>query len=75
MGRIINVTSTSFTKQKMKPELLALGLAKTFIDSGQRDKFFEMKIRLFIKPYCPWCHKAMRRLDERLKIAPSSVTR
>ena len=23
-----------------------------------------MKIRLFIKPYCPWCHKAMRWLDE-----------
>ena len=24
-----------------------------------------MKIRLFIKPYCPWCHKAMQWLDER----------
>jgi len=24
-----------------------------------------MKIRLFIKPYCPWCQKAMRWLDER----------
>ncbi len=24
-----------------------------------------IKIRLFIKPYCPWCHKAMRWLDER----------
>lgn len=24
-----------------------------------------MSIRLFIKPYCPWCHKAMRWLDER----------
>ena len=24
-----------------------------------------MKIRLFIKPYCPWCHKAMLWLDER----------
>jgi glutaredoxin len=23
-----------------------------------------MKPRLFIKPYCPWCHKAMRWLDE-----------
>ena len=23
-----------------------------------------MKIRLFIKPYCPWCQKAMRWLDE-----------
>jgi glutaredoxin len=23
------------------------------------------KIRLFIKPYCGWCHKAMRWLDER----------
>ncbi len=22
-----------------------------------------MKIRLFIKPYCPWCHKAMAWLD------------
>ena len=24
-----------------------------------------MRIRLFIKPYCPWCHKAMHWLDER----------
>jgi glutaredoxin 3 len=24
-----------------------------------------MNIRLFIKPYCPWCQKAMRWLDER----------
>ncbi len=24
-----------------------------------------MKIRLFIKPYCPWCHKSMRWLDDR----------
>jgi arsenate reductase-like glutaredoxin family protein len=24
-----------------------------------------MKIRLFIKPYCSWCHKAMAWLDER----------
>jgi len=23
------------------------------------------KIRLFIKPYCGWCHKASRWLDER----------
>jgi len=23
------------------------------------------KIRLFIKPYCGWCHKAMRWLDDR----------
>ena len=23
-----------------------------------------MKIRLFIKPYCPWCHQAMQWLDE-----------
>ncbi|MGC3957966.1 MAG: glutaredoxin family protein [Verrucomicrobiota bacterium] len=22
-----------------------------------------MKIRLFIKPYCPWCHKAIDWLD------------
>jgi len=22
-----------------------------------------MKIRLFIKPYCPWCHKATAWLD------------
>lgn len=22
-----------------------------------------MKIRLFIKPYCPWCHKAIAWLD------------
>jgi len=24
-----------------------------------------VKIRLFIKPYCGWCHKALRWLDER----------
>ena len=24
----------------------------------------QVKIRLIIKPYCPWCHKAMRWLDE-----------
>ena len=24
-----------------------------------------MRIRLFIKPYCPWCHRAMRWLDDR----------
>jgi glutaredoxin len=24
-----------------------------------------MSVRLFIKPYCGWCHKAMRWLDER----------
>ena len=24
-----------------------------------------MLIRLFIKPYCSWCHKAQRWLDER----------
>jgi glutaredoxin 3 len=23
-----------------------------------------MKLRLFIKPYCGWCHKAMRWLDD-----------
>jgi glutaredoxin 3 len=23
-----------------------------------------MKIRLFIKPYCGWCHKAMHWLDD-----------
>ena len=23
------------------------------------------QIRLFIKPYCPWCHRAMRWLDDR----------
>lgn len=23
-----------------------------------------MKTRLFIKSYCPWCHRAMRWLDE-----------
>ena len=23
-----------------------------------------MKIRLFIKPYCGWCHKAMNWLDD-----------
>ena len=23
-----------------------------------------MPIRLFIKPYCPWCHKAQHWLDE-----------
>lgn len=24
-----------------------------------------MKVRLYIKPYCPWCDKARRWLDER----------
>jgi len=24
-----------------------------------------MKIRLFIKPFCPWCHKAQHWLDAR----------
>lgn len=24
-----------------------------------------MNIRLFVKPYCPWCHKARHWLDER----------
>ena len=24
-----------------------------------------MNIRLFVKPYCPWCHKAQHWLDER----------
>lgn len=24
-----------------------------------------MNIRLFIKPYCPWCHRAMGWLNER----------
>jgi glutaredoxin 3 len=24
-----------------------------------------MKVRLFIKPYCPWCHRAIAWLDER----------
>ena len=22
------------------------------------------RVRLFIKPYCPWCHRAVRWLDE-----------
>ena len=25
---------------------------------------YALKIRLFIKPYCGWCHKAIRWLDE-----------
>ena len=24
-----------------------------------------MKVRLFIKPYCPWCHKTVAWLNER----------
>jgi glutaredoxin 3 len=24
-----------------------------------------MRVRLFIKPFCPWCHQAMRWLDQR----------
>jgi glutaredoxin 3 len=31
--------------------------------SGAND-FLSMKIRLFIKPYCGWCDKAMRWLDD-----------
>jgi glutaredoxin 3 len=23
------------------------------------------RVRLFIKPYCPWCHRAMKWLNER----------
>ena len=23
-----------------------------------------MRVRLFIKPYCPWCHRATRWLDD-----------
>ena len=26
---------------------------------------FKLKIRLFIKPYCPWCHQAQHWLDAR----------
>jgi hypothetical protein len=33
-----------------------------------------MKIRLFIKPDYGWYHQEMRRVDERLKIGPASVT-
>ena len=29
-----------------------------------------MKIRLFIKPYCGWCHKASRWLDEHIHNLP-----
>ena len=25
----------------------------------------EMKVRLFVKPYCPWCHKAVAWLEAR----------
>jgi glutaredoxin len=33
-----------------------------------------MKIRLFIKPYCPWCHKAQHWLDERgIRYEPRDV--
>ena len=34
-----------------------------------------MKPRLFIKPYCGWCHKAIRWLDDRLQEAPISANR
>ena len=34
--------------------------------AGEREYDVKPKnIRLFIKPHCPWCHKAMRWLDER----------
>src|SRR6185436_454451 len=35
------------------------------MNSFQRFDFSRMKIRLFIKPYCGWCHKAVRWLDQR----------
>ena len=28
-----------------------------------------MTVRLFIKPYCPWCHKAQHWLDKHLQTA------
>ncbi len=34
-----------------------------------------MKPRLFIKPYCGWCHKAIRSLDAGLQETPVSATR
>lgn len=33
------------------------------------------QVRLFIKPYCGWCHRAMRWLDERkVQYQPIDVT-
>lgn len=33
-----------------------------------------MKVRLFLKPYCPWCHKAMHWLDDHgIKYEPLDV--
>lgn len=33
------------------------------------------RVRLFVKPYCGWCHKAMRWLDDRgVGYSPVDVT-
>ncbi len=33
------------------------------------------RVRLFIKPYCPWCHRAIRWLNERgVEHEPVDVT-
>src|SRR5260221_8607867 len=44
------IGSTRFEKTSQRAECL--------IVSAKR-------IRLFIKPYCPWCHRAMHWLDQR----------
>lgn len=39
---------------------------KSFRDRKWEDAFMKPKqVRLFIKSYCPWCHQAMRWLDQR----------
>jgi glutaredoxin 3 len=36
-----------------------------FVSGGQQWDVKPKRVRLFIKPYCGWCHKAMRWLNER----------
>ena len=36
-----------------------------FTESGDFGGVKARRIRLFIKPYCPWCHRAVNWLDER----------
>jgi|HubBroStandDraft_2_1064218.scaffolds.fasta_scaffold752131_1 glutaredoxin 3 len=42
-----------------------MGLIEKFIKMGSQTDISTRKIRLFIKPYCGWCDKATRWLDDR----------
>ena len=50
---------------RLSSELWLLGLVLGWLELSFDMEIIAMKIRLFIKPYCPWCHKAQHWLDER----------